>query len=38
MACNVTEDQFRKYHKAVLDLFEWLKQYFENHGDEYYPR
>jgi len=34
----VTEDYFHNYHKAVLDLFEWLKQYFENHGDEYYPR
>jgi hypothetical protein len=34
----VTGDEFRNYHKAVLGLFEWLKEYFENHGDEYYPR
>jgi hypothetical protein len=34
----VTGDEFRTYHKAVLDFFEWLKQYFEDHGDEYYPR
>ena len=34
----VTDDEFRNYHKAVLGFFEWLKQYFENHGDEWYPR
>jgi hypothetical protein len=34
----VTGDEFRTYHKAVLGFFEWLKQYFEDHGDEYFPR
>jgi hypothetical protein len=34
----VTGDEFRRYHKAVLNLFEWLRQYFEDHGEEYYPR
>ena len=34
----VTGDEFRKYHKAVLELFDWIRQYFEAHGDEYYPR
>jgi hypothetical protein len=34
----VTSVEFRNYHKAVLDFFEWLKQYFEDHGDEFYPR
>lgn len=34
----VTGDEFRRYHKTVLDFFEWLKQYFEDHADEYYPR
>ena len=34
----VTGVEFRKYHKSVLDFFEWLKQYFEDHGDENYPR
>lgn len=33
----VTGDDFRKYHKAVLDLFDWLRNYFEDHGEEYYP-
>jgi hypothetical protein len=33
----VTGDEFRNYHNAVLGLFEWLRQYFEDHGDEYYP-
>src|SRR5580658_10007905 len=33
----VTNDYFREYHKAVLDLFDWLRKYFEDHGDEYYP-
>lgn len=33
----VTGDEFRSYHKAVLELFEELRQYFEDHGDEYYP-
>lgn len=33
----VTGDEFRGYHKTVLDLFEWLRKYFEHHGDEYYP-
>jgi hypothetical protein len=34
----VTGDEFRTYHKAVLDFFEWLNQYFEDHGSEYFPR
>jgi hypothetical protein len=34
----VTGDEFRTYHKAVLDFFEQLRQYFEDHGDEYFPR
>lgn len=34
----VTGDEFRRYHKAVLDLFEWLRTYFEDHGEEDYPR
>jgi len=34
----VTGVEFLKYHKIVLDFLEWLKQYFEDHGDEYYPR
>lgn len=34
----VTGDEFRRYHRTVLDLFDWLRQYFEDHGDEYYPR
>jgi hypothetical protein len=34
----VTGDGFRKYHKAILDFFEWVGQYFEVHGDEHYPR
>lgn len=25
----VTGDGFRRYHKAVLDLFDWLRKYFE---------
>jgi hypothetical protein len=33
----VTGDDFRRYHKAVLDLFDWLRQYFEDHGEEYFP-
>ncbi|HEV3483009.1 MAG TPA: hypothetical protein VGR97_11865 [Candidatus Acidoferrales bacterium] len=34
----VTGDDFRNYHKAVLCLFEWLVEFFENHSDRYYPR
>jgi hypothetical protein len=34
----VTGDEFRRYHKTVLNLFEWLMKYFEDHGEEYYPR
>jgi|GEM_PF-1292253 len=34
----VTGNEFRHYHQAALDLFDWLKQHFERHGDEYYPR
>lgn len=34
----VTGREFREYHKAVSDFFEWLRQYFEDHGDECYPR
>ncbi len=33
----VTGDEFRMYHKAVLDFFEWVRQYFEDHGDEHFP-
>ena len=33
----VTGDDFRRYHRATLDLFEWLVESFENHADEYYP-
>ena len=33
----VTGDEFRRYHKTVLDLFEWLRKHFEDHGEEYYP-
>jgi hypothetical protein len=33
----VTSDDFRTYHKAVLECFEWLRQYFEDHGEEHYP-
>jgi hypothetical protein len=33
----VTGDDFCKYHKAVLDLFDWLRKYFEDHGEEYFP-
>ena len=34
----VTGDDFRKYHKATLDLFGWLLEFFENHTDQYFPR
>lgn len=34
----VTGVEFLKYHKIVLDFLEWVKQYFEDHGDQYYPR
>jgi len=34
----VMGDEFRNYHKAVLDPFDWIRQCFEDHGDEYYPR
>lgn len=34
----ITGDDFRKYHKATLDLFGWLLEFFENHGDQYFPR
>jgi len=34
----VTGDDFRKYHKAALELFDWLVEFFENHGDQYFPR
>lgn len=34
----VTTDDFRTYHKAALDLFDWLTKYFEDHRDECYPR
>lgn len=33
----VTGDEFRNYHMAVLDLFDWIRKFFEDHGDEYYP-
>jgi hypothetical protein len=34
----VTADEFRIYHKTALDFFEWLNQYFEDHGNEHFPR
>jgi hypothetical protein len=34
----VTGKEFRQYHQAALEFFEWLNQHFEGHGDEYYPR
>lgn len=34
----VTGDEFRIYHKAVVDLFEWLTKHFEDNGGQYYPR
>ncbi len=34
----VTGDEFRIFHKAVVDLVEWLAKYFEDNGDQYYPR
>jgi hypothetical protein len=33
----VTGEDSRRYHQAVLDLFDWLRKYFEDHGDECYP-
>lgn len=33
----VTGDEFLNYHETVLELFEWLRKHFENHGDEYFP-
>lgn len=33
----VTGNEFRSYHKTVLDLFDWIQKHFEEHGDEYYP-
>jgi hypothetical protein len=33
----MTGDDFHRYHKAVLELFDWLRNYFEDHGDEYFP-
>ncbi len=33
----VTGDEFRRYHKAVSDLFDWLRKYFEDHGEENFP-
>ena len=33
----VTGDEFRNYHNAVLGHFEWLRKYFEDHGEEYFP-
>jgi hypothetical protein len=34
----VTADDFRNYHKAALDLFDWLVESFENHADQSYPQ
>lgn len=34
----VTGDDFRSYHKAAVELFDWLVEYFENHADQYYPQ
>jgi hypothetical protein len=33
----VTGDEFRNYHRAVVELFEWLTKYFEDQGEEYFP-
>ena len=34
----VTGDDFRRYHTAALELFDWLVVHFENHADQYYPQ
>jgi hypothetical protein len=34
----VTGDDFRKYHKATLDLFDWLREFFDSHSDQYFPQ
>jgi hypothetical protein len=34
----VTGEQFRVYHQAVLDFIEWARQYFEDHGNDNFPR
>ena len=34
----VTGDEFHRYHKTVLDLFEMAPEIFRGHGEEYYPR
>jgi hypothetical protein len=33
----ITADEFRKHHETVLELFDWIGKFFEDHGDEYYP-
>lgn len=34
----VTGDDFRRYHTAAVELFDWLVEHFENHADQYYPQ
>jgi hypothetical protein len=34
----VTGDDFRMYYKAVVELFDWLVEHFENHADHHYPQ
>lgn len=34
----VTADDFRNYHKAAVELFDWLVEYFEKNADQYYPK
>jgi hypothetical protein len=34
----VTGDDFRSYHKAAVELFDWLVEHFENQADQYYPQ
>jgi hypothetical protein len=34
----VTGDEFRTYHKAVMEFFEELRRYFDDHSEEYFPR
>src|SRR5437762_1347744 len=33
----VTNDDFHRYQTASAELFEWLIEYFEKNGEEYYP-
>lgn len=34
----VTEDDFRRYHKAAVELFDWLVEHFQNHAAQRYPQ